>query len=66
MGKTNSVKFHSATIPDSKLLQGILGLRGIAAFAVVLFHVRYISGIQLPFGFSFIERDIGYGARTGF
>jgi len=62
----NSEKFHSATIPDSRLLQGLLGLRGIAALAVVFFHTRYLTGIQVPDGFHFIERDFGYGAQLFF
>lgn len=58
---TKNKKFHSEIIPDAKLLQGILGLRGIAASAVVLFHLRYLAGIQVPAGFGFIERDFGDG-----
>lgn len=59
-------EFHSATIPDSRLMQGILGLRGIAAFAVVLFHIHFMTGIPMPEGFNFIERDFGYGAQLFF
>jgi peptidoglycan/LPS O-acetylase OafA/YrhL len=59
-------KFHSATISDSKLLQGILGLRGIAASAVVLTHICFFTGIKVPEGFHFIERDFGYGAQLFF
>lgn len=59
-------KFHSAIIPDSRLLQGILGLRGIAAFAVVLFHLHHMTGIPIPEGFDFIKRDFGYGAQLFF
>lgn len=38
---TGGGSFHSRTIPDSRLLQGILGLRGIAALAIVLFHFTH-------------------------
>ena len=54
-------KFHSEIIPDARLLQGILGLRGIAASAVVLFHLSILADIRVPTGFYFIERDFGAG-----
>jgi peptidoglycan/LPS O-acetylase OafA/YrhL len=63
---TPSKKFHSALIPDSRLLQGLLGLRGIAACAVVLCHICLFTGIKVPAGFNFIERDFGYGAQLFF
>lgn len=56
-----SGRFHSNIIPDARLLQGILGLRGIAALAVVLFHIVHLTGIRVPSGFSFIESDFGSG-----
>lgn len=62
----NPGMFHSATIPDSRLLQGILGLRGIAAFAIVLFHICHLTGIQVPEGFYFIERDFGAAVQLFF
>ena len=62
----NPEKFHSATIPDSRLLQGLLGLRGIAAVAVVLFHLRYLTEIHVPQEFLFIERDFKYGPHLFF
>jgi len=54
-------KFHSGTIPDSRLLQGILGLRGIAAFAIVLFHFCHIAGIPTPPELFFIKSHFGVG-----
>ena len=63
---TQSNRFHSALIPDSRLLQGLLGLRGIAACAVVLCHICFFTGIKVPAGFNFIERDFGYGAQLFF
>lgn len=51
--------FHSNIIQQGRLLQGILGLRGIAALAVVLFHIVHLAGIQVPPGFYFIESDFG-------
>ena len=54
-------KFHSEIIPDARLLLGILGLSGIAASAVVLFHLSILADIRVPTGFYFIERDFGAG-----
>lgn len=57
---------HFETIPDANLLSGILGLRGIAALAVVLFHLCHLTGIAVPPIFQFIARDFGYGAHLFF
>ena len=48
------------------MLSGLLGLRGIAALAIVLSHISYFTGIDVPAGFSFIERDFRYGAQLFF
>ena len=40
--------FHSATIPADRLLPGIHGLRGIAAVAIVLYHLVKIAGLDVP------------------
>jgi peptidoglycan/LPS O-acetylase OafA/YrhL len=58
--------FHSATIPNAKLLPGIHGLRGIAALAVVLFHVAHLAKISVPPSVFFIEKDFGYGVHLFF
>lgn len=58
--------FHSEIISDARLLQGILGLRGIAAFAIVLYHLRHLTGIQVPAGFYFIESDFAEGVHLFF
>lgn len=61
-----SENFHSATIADARLLRGLLGLRGVAALAIVLTHVNYLTRIALPEGFGFIKSDFGYGAHLFF
>ena len=61
-----SHSFKSATIPGNRLLPGIHGLRGLAALAVVFFHVAELSGIATPVGFAFIHRDFKYGAHLFF
>lgn len=58
--------FHSATIPELRFLPGIHGLRGIAAIAVLVFHLQYLAGINPPENFRFIGRDFGYGAHLFF
>jgi peptidoglycan/LPS O-acetylase OafA/YrhL len=58
--------FHSKIIPDTKLLQGILGLRGVAALAVLLFHLSRLTGIHVPVGFYFIEQEFGAGPHLFF
>ena len=58
--------FHSATIPQDRLLPGVHGLRGMAAFAVVLFHLVHIGGIATPQSFAFIGADFGKGVHLFF
>lgn len=58
--------FHSATIPQERLLPGIHGLRGIAALAVVLFHLVYIADIAVPPVFIFIADDFSKGIHLFF
>lgn len=48
------------------MLPGIHGLRGLAALAVVFYHVVELSGIATPVGFAFIRRDCKYGAHLFF
>jgi peptidoglycan/LPS O-acetylase OafA/YrhL len=63
---TTPTSFQSATIPMDRLLPGIHGLRGMAAFAVVLFHLVHIGGIATPQSFSFIGADFGKGVHLFF
>jgi len=58
--------FQSSTIPSNRLLPGIHGLRGIAALAVVLFHLHHLAKINTPELFSFIAKDFGYGVHLFF
>lgn len=55
------MQFHSRIIPEARLLQGILGLRGMAALAVVMFHLCKLTDIHAPAGFYFIESNFGAG-----
>jgi peptidoglycan/LPS O-acetylase OafA/YrhL len=58
--------FNSALVQKERLLPGIHGLRGVAALAVVLFHLIHIGEIKPPSLFSFIGRDFGYSVPLFF
>lgn len=66
MAAESSATFASATIPADRLLPGILGLRGIAALAIVLYHLVHIASIAVPTPFSFIATDFGKGVHLFF
>jgi peptidoglycan/LPS O-acetylase OafA/YrhL len=53
-------------VQSDRLLPGIHGLRGIAAIAVVLYHLNHIGGIQPPAAFAFIGRDFGFSVHLFF
>lgn len=59
-------EFNSALVQRERLLPGIHGLRGVAALAIVLFHLVHIGGIRPPNLFQFIGRDFGYGVHLFF
>ena len=59
-------KFNSALVQRERLLPGIHGLRGVAALAIMLFHLVHIGGISPPNVFQFIGRDFGYGVHLFF
>lgn len=63
---TSSVSFVSSTIQQERLLPGIHGLRGIAALAVVMFHLVHLANIEVPAAFSFIASDFGKGVHLFF
>lgn len=58
--------FDSALVQKGRLLPGIHGLRGIAALAVVLFHLEHIGRVDPPAFFAFIGRDFGYSVHLFF
>lgn len=62
---TESV-YRTSIIPQQRLLPGILGLRGIAALAIVLFHLVHLTNISVPPVFSFIASDFGKGVQLFF
>ena len=57
---------RSVTVPPDRLLPGIHGLRGIAAMAVVLYHIVHIAKIAVPTPFTFIASDFGKGVHLFF
>jgi peptidoglycan/LPS O-acetylase OafA/YrhL len=59
-------EFASAIVQKDRLLPGIHGLRGLAATAVVLFHLQHLAGITPPEAFEFIGRDFGYSVHLFF
>jgi peptidoglycan/LPS O-acetylase OafA/YrhL len=63
---TQASSYRSEIIPQGRLLPGILGLRGIAALAVVLFHLIHLANISAPDAFSFIAADFGKGVHLFF
>ena len=59
-------KIDSNLVARDRLLPGIHGLRGIAALAVVFYHLVHIGGVKPPAVFEFIARDFGYSVHLFF
>ena len=62
----SDTRFNSAIVQKGRLLPGIHGLRGIAACAVILFHIERLVGIKPPEIFHFIGRDFGFSVHLFF
>ncbi len=58
--------FSSTLVQQERFLPGIHGLRGIAALAVVLFHLVHVGGIKTPIFLECIGRDFGFGVHLFF
>ena len=56
----------TTTVQLEKLLPGIHGLRGIAALAIVLYHIVHIAKISVPETFSFVSSMFGMGVHLFF
>ena len=59
-------EFKSAIVQKGRLLPGIHGLRGLAAFTVVIYHLNHLVGIAPPSFFKFIGRDFGFSVHLFF
>ena len=65
-GNGPKVPFKSTIIDQTNLLPGILGLRGIAAISVFLYHLVHIGNISVPERFEFISQEFGKGVQLFF
>ena len=58
--------FNSATIPADRLLPGIHGLRGIAAMAIVMYHLVKIADLSVPQAVGFVAGEFSYAVHLFF
>lgn len=56
----------SKIVSRVQLLPGIHGLRGVAALAVVIFHVVYIGGVSVPDWVAYLTREFHYSVHLFF
>lgn len=56
----------TATVQQDKLLPGIHGLRGVAAIAIVFYHIVHIAKIPIPESFAFVSSMFGMGVQLFF
>ena len=50
-----------ATVPTDRLPPGIYGLRGVAAVAVVLFHLGHVRQVAVPAILGFVQAHFAKG-----
>ncbi len=55
-----------STIPNSRLLPAIHGLRGLAATSVVVFHLHHLTNLALPDPLSFVGSYFDLGVQLFF
>ena len=55
-----------SSIPRPQLLSGIHGLRGVAALAIVAYHLNQISRIPLPRPLAFVGWEFGHAVHLFF
>ena len=59
----NTTKFVTSR---NRLLPALHGLRGLAASAVVLFHLHHINALAIPYQIKFVGTHFGLGVQLFF